>query len=160
MPRNSTLNIFAIPCGRCPKISRNLARMEEESRLHRRFNVLLSMAISESILGSDGDGGGVKPSSEPLILWDHAEARSQIPDTPFRRTLEGRRGTVMEHTQEASRQVFISTAQASTGLLVRRRVPEGSRTLKFRSPPTIPSHDGKTTRNEGVPASVPGLSTR
>lgn len=71
----------------------------------------------------------------------------------------GSPGTITEHMQEAKRQRFISTALASKSLLVQGRVAEGSRVRKFRCSPTIPSHNGKTTRHEGVPASLPRWSS-
>ena len=63
-------------------------------------------------------------------------------------------GTLREHTPVGSRQRFISTVPASTGLSVRGRVVEGSRIQKLRSAPSAHSHNGKTTR-QGVPASLP-----
>ena len=63
-------------------------------------------------------------------------------------------GTLREHTPVGSRQRFISTVPASTGLSVRGRVVEGSKIQKLRSAPSAHSHNGKTTR-QGVPASLP-----
>lgn len=68
-------------------------------------------------------------------------------------------GTITEHTQEANRQRFISAAPASKGLSVRGRVAEGSRIQKLRSAPPTPYHNGKTTRCEGVRASLLRPST-
>lgn len=70
-----------------------------------------------------------------------------------RRTLNGT-GTMTAHTLEVSRQGFISTAHASQSLSVRRRVLGGIRSLLL-----TPSHDGNTTRNKGVLATLAMPST-
>lgn len=58
----------------------------------------------------------------------------------------------MEHTQEASRQGFISTVPASRGLLVRGKVPQGSRTWRCRFPTLDPLPRQEDHQKRGCPS--------